>query len=305
MGRKPTKPVESILKEHNDVTLKAFMVNDLHLSGNELIIFAVVYSFSQDGESCFYGSRKYLASWCQIHEGAVDYQLNKLLKKGLITKSHARRDDGSLCSILRANLQLIESLMGQSQKFDSGDSKICDSHSQKFETGHSQKFGSNKEEPNTKANNKEDKEELPYAEIIGYLNEKRGKNFRHTTADYRREIHARWVDEGKPDIAEFVKKCKYVIDVKCAEWLGTDFENNLNPKTLFRAANFDRYANQSMPKKNSKPQRQMDLSEYGQTKPGDQRYNSSTGVTEVYQQDGTWRACGPSTDGWECEDIGY
>lgn len=105
----------------------------------------------------------------------------------------------------------------------------------------------NKEEPNTKENKKEDKEKLPYAEIIGYLNEKRGKNFRHTTADYRREIHARWVDEGKPDIAEFVAKCKYVIDVKCADWLGTDLENNLNPKTLFRAANFDRYANQSMP----------------------------------------------------------
>ena len=288
MGRKPTKPVESILKEHNDVTLKAFMVNDLHLSGNELIIFAVVYSFSQDGESCFYGSRKYLASWCQIHEGAVDYQLNKLLKKGLITKSHTRREDGSLCSILRANLPLIESLMGQSQKFESGDTKICDSHSQKFSTGHTQKFMTNKEEPNTKENKKEDKEELPYAEIIGYLNERRGKNFRHTTADYRREIHARWVDEGKPDIAEFVKKCKYVIDVKCADWLGTDLENNLNPKTLFRAANFDRYANQSMPKKPSKPQRQMGLSEYSEPRIGSMRTDNRTGRTEVYRGNGVW-----------------
>lgn len=162
------------------------------------------------------------------------------------------------------------------------------------------------DKPNTKdKTKKEDKEELPYAEIIGYLNEKRGKNFRHTTVDYRREIHARWVDEGKPDIAEFVKKCKYVIDVKCADWLGTDLENNLNPKTLFRAANFDRYVNQSMPRKTRKPQRQMDLSEYGQPKPGDQRYDSETGVTEVYQQDGTWMACEPPTDGGECEDIDY
>lgn len=54
-----------------------------------------------------------------------------------------------------------------------------------------------------------------------------------------------------------------------------------------------------------KPQRQMDLSEYGQPKPGDQRYDSSTGVTEVYQQDGTWKACEPSTDGGEYDDLDY
>ena len=152
----------------------------------------------------------------------------------------------------------------------------------------------NTEEPNTDKPNtsdktkKEDKEELPYAEIIGYLNERRGKNFRHTTADYRREIHARWVDEGKPDIAEFVKKCKYVIDVKCADWLGTDLENNLNPKTLFRAANFDRYANQSMPKKTSKPQRQMDFSEYSEPRIGSMKIDNMTGRQEVYKGNGVW-----------------
>lgn len=54
-----------------------------------------------------------------------------------------------------------------------------------------------------------------------------------------------------------------------------------------------------------KSQRQMDLSEYGQPKPGDQRYDSSTGVTEVYQQDGTWKAYEPSEDGEEYEDIDY
>lgn len=108
--------------------------------------------------------------------------------------------------------------------------------------------------PSTKdKTKKEDKEELPYDEIIDYLNEKTGKNFRSTTADYRKEIHARWVDEDKPEVAEFVAKCRYVIDVKCAEWLGTDFEKNLNPKTLFRAANFDRYANQSMPRAKGNP----------------------------------------------------
>ena len=134
MGRPTDKPVESILKDNNTVLLHSFMVNDLHLSGNELIVFAVIYSFSQDGESSFYGSRKYLASWCQVHEGAVDYQLNKLLEKGFIIKTHTRREDGSLCSIIKANLPLIESITGHSQKFESGVSKIYSDHSQKFMT---------------------------------------------------------------------------------------------------------------------------------------------------------------------------
>jgi uncharacterized phage protein (TIGR02220 family) len=255
MGRKPEKPVESILKEHNDVTLKAFMVNDLHLSGNELIIFAVIYSFSQDGESCFYGSRRYLASWCQIHEGAVDYQLNKLLKKGLITKSHTRREDGSLCSILRANLSLIESIIGQSQKFESGRTKICDNHAQKFSTGHTQKFMTNKEEANTKVDTKEDKGEIPFSEITDYLNEKAGTRYRPTTAKTQKSIRARWNEGYRLD--DF----RRVIDVKCAEWKGTDFEKYLCPETLF-GTKFEKYLNQPMVKaKKSGVNWDADLSE--------------------------------------------
>ena len=260
MGRKPQRPVESVLKEHNDVTLKAFMVNDLHLSGNELIIFAVIYSFSQDGESCFYGSRKYLASWCQIHEGAVDYQLKKLLQKGLITKSHTRREDGSLCNVLRANLPLIESLMGHSQKFDSGVSKICDNHSQKFETGHSQKFESNKEELNTKENTKEDKNEIPFSTIIDYLNEKAKRRYKPSTPKTREHIRARW-NEGYT-LDDF----KYVIDVKCAEWFGDPkMDKYLCPDTLF-GTKFEKYLNQPMlGGKNFSGQRsqdEIDLSAY-------------------------------------------
>lgn len=256
MGRKPAQPAESILKEHNDVTLKAFMVNDLHLSGNELIIFAVIYSFSQDGESCFYGSRKYLASWCQTHEGAVDYQLNKLLKKGFITKSHIRREDGSLCNVLRANLPLIESIMGKSQKFESGDTKICDSHSQKFETGHSQKFVTNKEESNTQEDTKEDKKEPPYAEIIGYLNEKAGR--RHRVTDRTKGMICARLREGYT-----LEDFRRVIDVKCAEWIGTEFEKYLQPSTLFAPSHFDEYLNTTIPKGGkAKAGRKIDMSDF-------------------------------------------
>lgn len=81
-------------------------------------------------------------------------------------------------------------------------------------------------------------------EIIRYLNLKTNKNFRTTTKAYRKEITGRLNDKKANYQPE---DFKYVIDVKCADWLGTDMEKHLNPETLFRASNFDKYLNQPMP----------------------------------------------------------
>lgn len=191
MGRKTDKPVESFLKDHNDVTLKAFMVNDLHLSGNELIVFAVVYSFSQDGESWFYGSRKYLASWCQVQVGAIDYQLKKLVEKGLVLKRHERRDDGSVRCLLKANLPLIESMRGQSQKFEEPVAKIYDTHSQKFESGQSQKFETNNKEEDTQANTEANKGVGQHsAAIDAYTDSPELRDALHEFVKMRKQIKA-------------------------------------------------------------------------------------------------------------------
>ena len=86
-------------------------------------------------------------------------------------------------------------------------------------------------------------------EIIRYLNLKTNKNFRTTTKAYRKEIMGRLNDKKANYQPEHFK---YVIDVKCADWLGTDMEKHLNPETLFRASNFDKYLNQPMPRQKEK-----------------------------------------------------
>lgn len=68
----------------NFITIAGWMVKDLGLSGNELIIYATIYSFSQDGESTFYGSRQYLAEWCNCSLRTVQNSLNTLIEMGLI-----------------------------------------------------------------------------------------------------------------------------------------------------------------------------------------------------------------------------
>lgn len=99
-------------------------------------------------------------------------------------------------------------------------------------------------------------------ETIRYINLRTGRNFKTTTKDNRKYISARIKDGATPE------QIKYVIDVKCAEWLhNDDMRNNINPKTLFREGNFDRYLNQPMPQQNKKTLRnlvstgQIDLSD--------------------------------------------
>lgn len=84
---------------------------------------------------------------------------------------------------------------------------------------------------------------IPFAEIINYLNQKTGKRYKNVAGN-QKYIKARWHEGNRLD--DF----KHVIDVKAAEWLGTDWAKYLRPVTLF-GNKFDEYLNQGVkPKSN-------------------------------------------------------
>ena len=84
-------------------------------------------------------------------------------------------------------------------------------------------------------------------EIVAYLNEKTNSRYRENTPNTRKHIIARLKQDYTVD--DF----KHVIDVKCAEWKGTEFEKFLRPDTLF-GSKFENYLQQKMPAaKNGKP----------------------------------------------------
>lgn len=83
------------VKNGTYVNIQSFMVNELHLSGNALIIYAVIYGFSQDGNSWFTGSRAYLAAWCQASKSTVSRNLDTLCSGGLIERRE-RTESGVL-----------------------------------------------------------------------------------------------------------------------------------------------------------------------------------------------------------------
>lgn len=58
----------------------------LGLSGNDLMVFALIYGFSQDGQGCFYGSLNYICETCGISRRTAIYILNDLVERGFLLK---------------------------------------------------------------------------------------------------------------------------------------------------------------------------------------------------------------------------
>lgn len=74
--------------------------------------------------------------------------------------------------------------------------------------------------------------------VLEYLNKKTGRAFRLKTKPYRDTIRARFNEGNTPD------DCKEVIDKKAADPFFQQNPKHLNPVTLFRPGNFDRYLNE-------------------------------------------------------------
>lgn len=85
------------MKENTYITIQSWMITDLDLKGTELIVYATIYGFSQDGESRFKGSRQYLAEWCNGTTRSVQTALNSLVEKGLIQKFENTVNNVKLC----------------------------------------------------------------------------------------------------------------------------------------------------------------------------------------------------------------
>ena len=77
---------ERLVKNESYINIQGFMVNELGLKGNELLIYAIIYGFSQDENSNFTGSLKYLMEWTNASKPTVIDTLEKLVAKSLIIK---------------------------------------------------------------------------------------------------------------------------------------------------------------------------------------------------------------------------
>lgn len=112
------------VKQDTYIQLSAFMVNDLELKGNELIVYGLIYGFSQDGFSWFSGSQSYIASWLGgASRTTVDSCLRKLVSKGLLKKRDRVENGVKFCdyqAIIPKLDRVPKNWTGDVQKLDRG-----------------------------------------------------------------------------------------------------------------------------------------------------------------------------------------
>lgn len=71
---------------HNYFQVSGWMLQNLKLSGNDLMVFAIIYGFSQDENSTFNGSLKYLEEFTGASRTTVITSLKFLVQKEFIIK---------------------------------------------------------------------------------------------------------------------------------------------------------------------------------------------------------------------------
>lgn len=93
------------VNDENYISIMGWMVNKLHLKGNELLIYAIIYGFSQAEQQTFSGSLQYLADWTNSTRQGVMKNLKSLLDKGLIEKKDININGVKFCEYCTTELQ--------------------------------------------------------------------------------------------------------------------------------------------------------------------------------------------------------
>ena len=86
------------------ICIQSWMITELDLKGNDLMIYAIIYGFCQDGESRYKGGRSYLAKWTNSTVRGVQKNLNHLIEKGYLAKEEKRVNGTKVCDYYPVNL---------------------------------------------------------------------------------------------------------------------------------------------------------------------------------------------------------
>ena len=108
------------MKENTYYVVMSFMVDDLHLKGIELQLYAIIHGFSQDGENAFRGSIAYLQDWTGVARSTVFNGLASLVDKGLLEKKDIFMGNVKFCEYKTTSKKIIPPV----RKQDGGSTEI-------------------------------------------------------------------------------------------------------------------------------------------------------------------------------------
>ncbi len=254
--------MEGIRRERY-ICIQEFMVRDLGLKGNELIVYALLYGFTQDGEQYFSGSLNYIANWINASKSTAQSVIKSLLGKGFLVKRDNYINNVKFCEYRtaipedagRENPDTVpDSGMGHTENRyggvpDSGtnnniyntnnnleDNKYILSGTPDDARG-SASCPDSVQKKKTRPKPKNHPEEI--RQIIEYFNSICGTDYKYQSEATAKLINAR-LNDGFT-----VEDFRKVIDTKHAEWSDNpDMCRYLRPQTLFKPSHFENYLNQ-------------------------------------------------------------
>ena len=101
-----------MISDGNYITIQGWMRTDLKLSGNELIVYAIIYGFSQNKQGEFTGSVQYLADWVGCTKRTVTTILRKFVDEELVKKTVVQLDNNSKRVSYQANVGVGKNFLG-------------------------------------------------------------------------------------------------------------------------------------------------------------------------------------------------
>lgn len=116
-----------VFKIDNHITVPGFAIVELGLSGNELLCYSLIYGFTQDGETEFYGSLNYVASALNITKQNAKKVIDRLLGRGLLEKKEIYFSGIKFCHYIanRKNNAVAEIATGGYQNNNGGVAEIA------------------------------------------------------------------------------------------------------------------------------------------------------------------------------------
>lgn len=236
MTEKNQFKAEGIMEKGYGLIAKKVM-KDTELSVEAKAIYAYLASYAGAGNTA-YPSISLMCADLKIGENRFYRHRKQLVEKGYIVIKQHRNKEGWLNNVYQLPIiptPYFEGTQNECTQNEGTQNKGTNSNSSKSNSINSN--SSNKDHSPAKA------EQIPNKKIVDYLNKKTGRRYSHTANKNKDLIQARW-NEGFR-FNDFVR----VIDIKVAEWKGTDYEQYLRPATLF-GNKFDMYLNQPEKKGN-------------------------------------------------------
>lgn len=80
------------LRESDELQIFDWMVKDLGLKGNDLLVYAVIYKWSHGEGQWYTGGQRYLAEWCGSTTRGIQRNVKNLKKAGLIIEGLSDAD---------------------------------------------------------------------------------------------------------------------------------------------------------------------------------------------------------------------